>query len=522
MFFFQYLYKILSMVYEQLQRAIERYPNNIMIVEIQGKSITYRSFDDAITLMEENLRKLGFGYGSKLLIASVNNIDIIAAFYAVAKIGGIFIPVDPILSKVEFHNMVTDARANLVFVHESMALKYPDFKDGEPLNKSFSSKHGKLFYKQTNLAYTPTSEKVGPQTEFFHLYSSGSSGKPKGARLTQENIYYQCEIWAKNADIRSTDKFMCGMPISHSHGLTVSFPTFAVGGCLHYVDAMTLVPPRAFDYIEKHAITLVSGVPYFFKVLLNYHEDIRAKIKSLRKTICGSAPMSENLGIEFYKKYGIHICQAFGISEIGLICLNHMEDNTSKYGSVGKVFPEFQYKIVDEQLNPVKKGERGHFLVQSKGLAIGYSNAPEEEKKMFVNGWFHTQDIVEEDQHGNIYVIGRISNFINVNGNKVFPAEVEKVILGLENVKDCAVMAEKDEQAGELVRAFIVPSSPITTDEIRAHCLKFLTSFKIPRIIDIVDELPHSSTGKVMYNKINKKLNTQFEEALEDEDLVAY
>ena len=156
-------------------------------------------------------------------------------------------------------------------------------------------------------------------------------------------------------------------------------------------------------------------------------------------------------------------------------------------------------------------------------MALGYSNANEEEKKMFVDGWFHTQDVVEEDEYGQIFVIGRKSNFINVNGNKVFPAEVEKVILGLEAVKDCAVMGHTDEDAGELVRAFIVPSGIITVEDIRNHCLKHLTSYKIPRIIDIVEELPHSSTGKIMYNKIEKSNTTINQEMdVEDEDLLVY
>lgn len=520
------------MVFTQLLESIRKYPNNIAIVEGNERKISFDDFEKTIYNTEQQLVELGFGSGHKLLIASKNSIDLIAIFYAVARIGGIFIPVDPILSRKEFHIMVEESGCDLVLVSDDMLSKYPDCNENEKFDSNikfkyntFHAKFKTLTPKKNNLNLSNWISKPKPsesyeikENEFFHLYSSGSSGKPKGARLTQKNIFYQCKIWADNMGVLPTDKFLCGLPISHSHGLTVTFPTLMSGGCVHYVDAMHLVPPRIFDYIAQHGITLMSGVPYFFKVLLNFPDDIRPKIKSIRKAICGSAPMAESLGERFYEKFGLHIHQAFGISEIGIICLNHMNEPTSKYGSVGKVFKEFEYRIVNEANEDCQTNESGHFLLKSVGLALGYANAPEEELKMFVDGWFHTQDIVKADENEYIYVIGRKSNFINVNGNKVFPAEVERIILGLDHVQDCAIMAEKDEDAGELVRAFIVPSGPITKDEIRAHCLKHLTSFKIPRIIDIVDELPHSSTGKIMYNKISKK---PLDEAL-DEDLLVY
>ena len=527
------------MVFSQLQPIFSRFPNNIAIAEGNERVITFSALERAIYAAEEKLNACGFKMGHKLLIASPNCIDLISIFYAVARIGGIFIPVDPILSRKEFHIMVQETNCDIILLNEKMLSKYPDWAEQNKFEKKLSFKYDPFYVHY--LSFEPEYIGIGNKLnslfaknsvkneyevkdlEFFHLYSSGSSGKPKGARLTQKNIFYQCKIWADNMGVLPSDKFLCGLPISHSHGLTVTFPSLMSGASVYYVDAMHLVPPRVFDYIEQHGITLMSGVPYFFKVLLNYPQDIRSKIKTLRMAICGSAPMAEILGHQFLEKFGLHIHQAFGISEIGIICLNHMDEKGSKYGSVGKVFKEFEYKIVDESNQICNVGERGHFLVKSPGLALGYSNANEEEKKMFVDGWFHTQDVVEEDEYGQIFVIGRKSNFINVNGNKVFPAEVEKVILGLEAVKDCAVMGHTDEDAGELVRAFIVPSSIITVEEIRNHCLKHLTSYKIPRIIDIVEELPHSSTGKIMYNKIDKSnININQEMDVEDEDLLVY
>lgn len=526
------------MVFTQLQPIFSAFPNSIAIVEGNERKITFAAFEKVIYSTEEKLNDYGFRSGHKLLIASQNCIDLIAVFYAVARIGGIFIPVDPILSRKEFHIMVKETQCDMILVSENMFSKYPDFDEKMPFEKKLRFNYDPFFVHFVSNEITeksltlqisnffskskPTKTYQKKEGEFFHLYSSGSSGKPKGARLTQKNIFFQCKIWADNMGVLPSDKFLCGLPISHSHGLTVTFPSLMSGASVHYVDAMHLVPPRVFDYIAQHGITLMSGVPYFFKVLLNYPEDIRQKIKTIRMAICGSAPMAEILGHQFFKKFGLHIHQAFGISEIGIICLNHMEDSECRYGSVGKVFKEIEYRIVNEENKDCEPGERGHFLVKSEGLALGYSNAPEEEKKMFIDGWFHTQDIVEEDKNGQIFVIGRKSNFINVNGNKVFPAEVERVILGLESVKDCAVLGQIDADSGELVRAFVVPSGNITNEDIRNHCLKHLTSFKIPRIIDIVDELPHSSTGKIMYNKIEKTNVIIKPIDLEDEDLLVY
>jgi acyl-CoA synthetase (AMP-forming)/AMP-acid ligase II len=174
---------------------------------------------------------------------------------------------------------------------------------------------------------------------------------------------------------------------------------------------------------------------------------------------------------------------------------------------VGKTFPELQYRIIDEDGQDVSVGQAGHLIMKGPSMTDGYINNDEANELMFRDGWLHTQDIVESDELGNITIIGRRSNFINVGGLKVFPAEIERVIMNMPEVKDVAVISMQDADWGEVVKAYAVPypGETLSAEDIRKFCGQHLSSFKVPREVILMDELPKNGIGKVVSHKIQER-----------------
>ena len=501
------------MIYSELVEICNRHSNQPALS--QGNTrLPYSNLLRLVDRSSNNLNNVGITSGNRVMVIGKNSIQLIALFFALAKNGNMLILVDPNSTQEEINSLFEISKTEYIIYQRSFEICLPtSFKSFPRIESNALDefmfcgaqlKHPKWWHKISKASKGENQQYVKKKKEdFLILFSSGSTGKPKGIRLSQSALYYQFLYWRNHVQLNSNDKILSALTISHSHGLMLVFPSLLSGSHVHLIQAEQISPEFVCQYCSEHCITMLSGIPLLYHLLLNQDKSYDNRLESIRYAFCGSAPMSKTMAESFYKKYGVHIRQAYGLSETGPVCVNMFHNNEYDYQLIGKVIDGYEYKIVDENGNRVTPGDEGELIIRSKANAEGFLNAKDDAQKMFkADGWLYTQDIVKEDEMGRLTILGRKTSFINVSGFKVHPAEVEKVLLSLSGIQQAAVIGKHDEKLGQVVHAYVVVNNEVDEHIVRKHCIVNLSSFKVPKQIYIVKELPTNSIGKVKYNEL--------------------
>ncbi len=296
-----------------------------------------------------------------------------------------------------------------------------------------------------------------------------------------------------------SEKILFTLPISH---------TYALGNFIAAIkSAMTCYLQGDFNrkkvtqIIEKEKITIYPCVPFILNVLSESNIDPKS-FKSLKLVISAGAPLSIEVFDKFSEKFGIHPRQLYGSSETGVISINLEKDITSTLGSVGKPVKGVTVKIIREDGEEADTDEKGEIIVKSETMTTGYDNMPEETKEIFKNGFYYTGDLGYVDKHGLIYIKGRKKLMINISGNKVDPTEVENILSSHPKVKEAAVIGITHQSSHESIKAFIVCNEKTEKGEIIVYLKNKIVDYKIPNIIEFVENIPKSPTGKILRNKL--------------------
>ncbi len=498
------------MIYSQLVEICHKYGKRPALTE--GNTVLpYSNLLKLVDQTFQNINNVGMNSESRVMVIGKNSIQLIALFLALAKNGNIVTLIDPNATKEEITDLVNTSKSNFLIYQKKFETVIPDSFRTLPTTKSGVLDEfmfcGNNLKRSTWWSKFSNKKKenylIKKKEDFLVLFSSGSSGQPKGIRLSQSCLYHQFLYWRNHVKLNTEDCILSALTISHSHGMMLVFPSLLSGSNVHLIQAEQISPEFICQYCSQNNITLISGIPLLYHLLLNQNSSFDDRLKSLRLAICGSAPMSKTMAESFYSKYGVHIRQAYGLSETGPVCVNMFENNEHNYQLVGKIIPGYEYKIVDDHDNEVDQGNEGELIIKSKANAEGFLNADAEEAKMFRDdGWLYTQDIVVEDHFRQLTILGRKTSFINVSGFKVYPAEVEKVLLSHPQIVQAAVIGEQDEKLGEVVKAFVVSENDLSERDIRKHCIDNLSNFKVPKVISIVEDLPKNSIGKVKYGEL--------------------
>lgn len=466
-----------------------------------GHTLSYRDMVHAMHELATRLVAIGIGTGSRVAVLLPNSAEFVSAFFAIAHVGGIVVPLNPALRAAEIAAILEDAQVSLVLTTAALRTQCvqalqatPSLRAEamvlEPLAESCS--------REQSQARSWPAELATPHSPVLYLYSSGSTGRPKRVARNHFNLLYETDRLIAALQLTPQDRVLGVTPFSHINGLMRSMVAAMLSGA-------TLVPLAQFERravgraIQEHAITVFIGVPFMFEALAETRWPQPVDFASLRYCISSSAPLRSETAMRFHERYGIYVRQLYGCTETGTIAVN-LSPQPQCYGdSVGTPLEGITVEIFSENRRQIlSPGAVGEIGIKSPAAANEYPGSPEQTRMAFHDGYFFPGDIGRKDAQGQIYLVGRKSLFINRAGYKVNPYEIEEILQKHPKVQEAAVIGVDTEHGDQKIKAVIVPLVPCEEREVIEFCRDKMADFKVPSIIEFRTELPKSATGKLL------------------------
>ncbi len=487
------------MAFDWIGKWAEYSPEKVAIRDVKlAIDFTYKALNELAQDIAFNLHKnFGLVKGDRIAILSAFNAEFIALFSAAQKAGYILVPINTHLTAHEVAYQIENSQAKLIIFEDAFAGKLKDLKPPK-INWNEISGSSKETY----------SNSISEDDPIFILYTSGTTGRPKGCIYTHKMLFWNSINTELRLDITSNDITLNCMPSFHTGGWNVLITPF-----LHHGGTIWLLnefePHLVLECLEKSKSTLFMAVPTMLKIMSDSNAFAEADLTAIRYFIVGgeALPIPE---IETWDKKGILIRQGFGLTEVGPnVTSLHQSDTTRKRGSIGFFNFYITGKVVNEAGQECKPEEVGELLISGPNVSPGYWNNPEETTKAFADDYFKTGDLVKRDSEGYIYVVGRKKEMYISGGENVYPREVEKVLQTNPAISEAVVVGVPHEKWGETGAAFVIkkPGSEITEEEVLNYCKEYLAKFKLPKHIVFLNEFPKNATGKIDKKEIKSKLN---------------
>lgn len=480
-------------------------PEAIALVDDEtGERITYheaylRSNRLARYLMHER----GVTMGDRVAVLATNELDYILLYFAIQKTGAMMVPMNYRLSPRELQYIVDDAQPTLVI--EQMALQ--DRISGYPeLSFDDVGGVGDLLRDTTIDSSTPGMH-ASFEAPVMILYTSGTTGNPKGAVLSNRMIFWNSVNTGLRLNLVQQDKTLTFAPFFHTGGWNVLNLPFLHRGAQQIL-LKKFDPDRVIQLIGKEQISILFGVPTMMDMLRQSPDFESTDLRSIRYAIVGGEPMPLPLIKDWHAK-GVPVRQGYGLTEFGpnVFSLNEA-DAERKMGSIG--FPNFyiETRIVDDHGREVGHGQTGELLLRGPVCMNGYWNNPEASAKTMVDGWVYTGDIARRDDEGFFYIVDRKKDMFISGAENVYPAEIEKVLRNHPDIREVAVVGVPDPKWGEVGMAYIVlkPGATMDVDTMRAYCDGQLARYKIPKYARFIEQLPKSDSGKLLKRALSRTL----------------
>jgi fatty-acyl-CoA synthase len=453
-----------------------------------GRSLTYAQLHERVLRLAHGLRGLGVGPGDRVAYLGPNDPAFLETLFACGALGAIFVPLNFRLSLPELEFIVGDAGAQLLVRAEGQP------EPSVPQTVTLGQEYEALLASSSAAALD---EPVGQDEPCMIMYTSGTTGKPKGAVLSHGNLTWNCVNVLLDLDLARDEVTLVSAPMFHTAALNMTcLPTFLKGATAVVMAAFS--PDAAFDLIEKHRVTWMFGVPAMFAAMAQSDRWPRADLSSVRILECGGAPVPEAL-IRTYRERGLIFLQGYGMTEASPGVLFLGPEAVDRVGSAGK--PSF--------FTDVRLGENQEVQVQGPNVFLGYWNRPSETEAALAEGWFRSGDAAYTDDDGYFYVFDRIKDMIISGGENIYPAEVEAALYEHPAVAECAVIGVPDERWGEVGTAFVVarPGPPPDPGELLAALRDRLAGYKIPKYVEFIDVLPRNAAGKILKQRLRKDVS---------------
>ena len=474
-------------------------PDRVAVVH-DGREYTYREVAARATRLAHVLAARGVGRGDRVAYLGPNHPTFLEALFATGLLGAVFVPLNTRLAAPELAYILRDSGAaalvwspRLSAVVERLTPPRFALRLGDDYEAALST-----------VEPEPIDVPVDPSETGMLMYTSGTTGRPKGVMLTHANITWNTVNLLVDVDLASTEVTLVSAPMFHvaALGQTV-LPTFCKGGTAILESAFD--PARTLELIERHRVTFLFGVPAMFLAVARSPRWAEADLSSVRSAICGGAPVPEPL-IATYRQRGVTFLQGYGLTEAapGATFLR-AGDSPAKAGSAGTAAFFTDVRLAGADGAPVPPHEPGEVLIQGPNVMAGYWGLPEETAAALTpDGWLRTGDIAIADDEGYLYIRDRIKDLIISGGENIYPAEVEDVIYQHPAVAECAVVGVPDERWGEVGRAVVVLRDGAGLDP--AELLAFLDGkiarYKIPKTVVFAESLPRTASGKVLKQQL--------------------
>jgi fatty-acyl-CoA synthase len=455
------------------------------------RELTYRQLADRVQALAGALHAAGVRRGDRIAYLAPNGIAGFETFFAAGRLGAIFAPLNTRLTTPELTFLVQDC-APKVLIHDQDvgALIGP----GSPVDRAIALTDEYEEFRRTGHDRPPPETGVGLDDDAVILYTSGTTGRPKGAVLTHGNLTFNTMNQLAHADVLGTDTALAIAPLFHASGLgQVSLPTLFKGGRVAVLPRFD--PAAVLEAIQTLRIASFGAVPTMLQILCDHPAFAETDLSSLRYVIYGGSMATERVAVAWQRR-GVVLLQGYGMTEASPgVHLATPDGATDRPTSIGT--PHF---FTDVMLRPLDDQSKrsGELLVRGLNVFRGYWNRPEDTAAALPDGWFHSGDVVRIDDDGWAHVVDRIKDMIISGGENIYPAEVEAQINSLPGVIESAVIAVPDNQWGEVGLAFIVPAPGHTWDapSLREALTGQIAPYKIPKHVRLVDSLPKTVTGK--------------------------
>jgi long-chain acyl-CoA synthetase len=489
---------------ENLVQSALKYPAKNAYTFL-GHQTTFQELDEAVERFSAHLAALGIGKGDAVALLLGNTPGFIISFYGILRIGAAVVPINPIYTAREINYILTNCHAKAIIAHAplqplinsmkdqlapSVQLIYDDFVEGE---------YSILSWLQ-DLGTPVAAQRVNIEEDDLAviLYTSGTTGDPKGAMLSHRNLASNAAACVELFNLTKDDRIVTVLPIFHVFCLTACLNTsIACGATILLIPKFS--PTEVVRTISEEQATIFAGVPTMYNFMLQLPEPSASDFASLRGCISGGAAMPGALLSKFEERYQVQVLEGYGLSEASPVATFNPMDGVRKPGSIGVAIPGVEIKVVDEDGQEVPRGEIGELIVKGPNVMLGYLGMPEATRFALRDGWLYTGDMAKMDEDGYMFIVDRKKDMILVGGYNVYPREVEEVLYKHPAIVEAAVVGSPDEEHGEVVKAVIVRSNPqLAESEIIQYCQDKLAKYKIPKRIEFVSALPKNSTGKII------------------------
>jgi long-chain acyl-CoA synthetase len=477
-------------------------------VRFEGRSITYGALNLDATRLADALRSHGIAAGERVALFLPNIPEFITAYYAAQKLGAIVVTINAIFKTEEVRYLLDDSGAAAVFTTDELskfvpleckALRLRVLVDGAPA-AGCNALDGLIAQGAENFASVPRA--AGDAAAL--LYSSGTTGFPKGVVLTQHNIHSNIALAARYSNYRPGDRLALFLPLFHVYGQNyIMNAAFLAGSTI--VLFRRFVPDVVLSAIGQERITHFFAVPTIFIALLAMDLS-RYDLSSLRYEMSAAATMPEEISRRWTERHGRRVYEGYGLTECSpFACYNDVQEH--RFGSVGRAIEGFELAIFDEFDRELPPGESGEIVIRGDGVMKGYWNRPDDTARALRQGWLHSGDMGRMDRDGYVYIVDRVKDMINVSGFKVWPAEVEQFLYRMPGVLEAAVYGIPDAQHGEQVAVALVarPDSKVTAQDVIDYCREHIAAYKVPALVEIVAELPKSPSGKLLKRVLRER-----------------
>ena len=506
-----------------LEDSAREVPERTAII-CEETRLSYAELNAATSQVAHGLVQAGIQKGDKVALSCQNVPSFVIAYYGILKAGAVVMPLNILLKPREIAFHLTDGDAKAYFCQEGT----PELPIGQMGHTAFEEVEScRHFFLMTNEFDAPSSipgaitlsmlmrnqpttfegVATSPDDTAVILYTSGTTGKPKGAELTHLNMLLNARLSETMYPRADHDVHLITLPLFHSFGQTVQMNA-GIYNRATLVLLPRFSPDEALRLMQEENITIFCGVPTMYWALLNYskvdHYDLHKIVNNLRLAISGGAAMPVEVMLAFNEKYNVKIIEGYGLSETSPIAVFNRLDREARPGSIGFPVWGVNVRLVDADDQDVESGEVGEIAIRGHNIMKGYYKRPEATAEAMRNGWFHSGDIGRRDEDGYLYIVDRVKDMIIRGGFNVYPREIEEVLMTHPAVSLAAVIGVPHERHGEEVKAFIIlkEGATITEVEMVVWSKQNMADYKYPRHIEFRTELPMTATGKVLKSEL--------------------
>lgn len=497
-----------------LDRAAFHYPDHNAVSDGDRK-VSFSEFQRDANRMASALVKCGLKPGAHVALCAPNSYAWLVFYFGALKAGAVAVSFSHLLMKDEIDRTLQDCKPKILFTTDEKLEDLEDYRKGS-YPELIVCDHGELSFTrllEKGVSDFKTVDRQRWDTAAI-LYTGGTTGIPKGAMLTHENLQTSAFNVAHYERSGETDRALCFLPLSHVFGhVHIMHSTILSGGELILLPAFNL--EQMLEAIDRHRVTKLYSVPTIYIRLLRI-PDLREKIASVRYCFSAAASMATEVVRDWKARTGLDIYEAYGLTEsASIVTYNHYYRHV--VGSVGTPVNLVEVQIRDLDGNVLAEGEEGEICIGGPNITKGYLNHPEETEAAFWGNWFRSGDIGKFDEDGYLYIVDRLKDMIISGGENVYPREVEEILYTRPEVLECAVVGIPEHEYGELVTAFIVlkEGHQIDPDDLKNYLKTKLAPFKVPKEYIPVEEMPKSGAGKILKREIRRQYRTGMGKSLD-------